>query len=71
MSNSASKHYTCDDVTYERWLAACEIHVGFIAGVDLDSCGDTLSRDAYDNGVTVAEHVHDALEQAGFPFDDG
>ena len=62
--------FTRQDVTYKVWLKSCETVIGRIAGVDLDACGDTMTRDAYDNDVSVFEHVHDALEQADFPFDE-
>ena len=61
--------YTSADVTFEQWLEACDHYVGKVAGVDLDALGDGMSRDAYDDEVTVKEYCHRQLEEAGFPLE--
>lgn len=55
-------------MTFPEWLQACDRECIRITGLDLDSvCGDTLTRDAYEDGVTPAAHVADALDNCDFP----
>jgi len=54
-------------MTFPEWLQACDRECIRITGLDLDSvCGDTLTRDAYEDGVTPAAHVADALDNCDF-----
>ena len=53
-------------LTYRQWMAQVEAQVEKRTGLSFDLLPDWLSRDSYEDGITVAEGVDACLEQIGF-----
>lgn len=54
------------DLTYRQWMAQVEAKVAKITGLDFGLLPDWLSRDSYEDGLSVQEGVDTCLEQVGF-----
>ena len=52
--------------TYRQWMTEVEAKVEKRTGLGFDLLPDWLSRDSYEDGMTVAEGVDACLEQVGF-----
>lgn len=57
---------TKNDMTYRQWMTEVEAKVMKITGLTFDLMPDWLSRDSYEDGLTVQEGVDTCLEQVGF-----
>lgn len=55
-----------NDMTYRQWMTEVEAKVMKITGLTFDLMPDWLSRDSYEDGLTVQEGVDTCLEQVGF-----
>lgn len=53
-------------LTYRQWMKEVEAQVEKITGLSFDLLPDWMSRDSYEDGLTVAEGVDKCLEQVGF-----
>lgn len=53
-------------LTYRQWMTEVEAKVVKITGLTFDLLPDWLSRDSYEDGLTVQEGVDTCLEQVGF-----
>lgn len=53
-------------LTYRQWMAQVEAQVETRTGLSFDLLPDWLSRDSYEDGLTVQEGVDTCLEQIGF-----
>lgn len=53
-------------LTYRQWMAQVEAQVEKRTGLSFDLLPDWLSRDSYEDGLTVQEGVDTCLEQVGF-----
>lgn len=54
------------NLTYRQWMTEVEAKVVKITGLTFDLLPDWLSRDSYEDGLTVQEGVDTCLEQIGF-----
>lgn len=54
------------NLTYRQWMTAVETKVAKITGLTFDLLPDWLSRDSYEDGLSVQEGVDTCLEQVGF-----
>lgn len=54
------------NLTYRQWMTEVDAGVEKRVGLNLDELPDWLSRDAYDDGLTVLQGVNACLEQVGF-----
>ncbi len=54
------------DLTYRQWMAQVEAKVEKRTGLTFDLMPDWLSRDAFEEGLSVQEGVDSCLEQVGF-----
>lgn len=52
-------------LTYRQWMMEIDAKVEKQVGLSLDELPDWLSRDAYENGMTVTQGVAACIEQAG------
>lgn len=59
-------NWTKADVDYSVWMGAVNKLVKHRCGVGLDEMPDWLSRDAFDDELSVAEGADMCLESAGF-----
>lgn len=55
-------------MTYEDWYAAVNEMFKAKYGLDMDDCGDWLSRDCYDSDMTVEEGFAEAELTMVDPF---
>lgn len=55
-------------MTYEEWYEAVNEMFKEKYGLDMDDCGDWLSRDAYDSDMTVEEGFQEAELSMVDPF---
>ena len=53
-------------LTYRQWMLEVEAKVEKITGLSFDLLPDWLSRDSFEEGLTVQEGVDSCLEQVGF-----
>ena len=53
-------------LTYRQWMAEVEAKVEKRTGLGFDMLPDWLSRDSFEDGLSVAEAVDACLEQVGF-----
>lgn len=53
-------------LTYRQWMTEVEAQVEKITGLGFDELRDWMSRDSFEDGLTVAEGVDTYLEQVGF-----
>jgi len=53
-------------LTYRQWMAEVEAKVEKRTGLGFDLLPDWLSRDSFEDGLSVAEAVDACLEQVGF-----
>lgn len=53
-------------MTYDAWMYAVDTLVEARCGLPMELLPDWLSRDAYDNGLTVQQGVEACLQQTGF-----
>jgi len=54
------------ELTYRQWMTQVEATVEKRTGLTFDLLPDWLSRDSYEDGLSVAEGVDICLEQVGF-----
>ena len=54
------------NLTYRQWMTEVEVGVEKRTGLTLDLLPDWLSRDAYEDGLSVQEGIDTCLEQVGF-----
>lgn len=54
------------ELTYRQWMTEVEAKVMKITGLDFALMPDWLSRDSYEDGLTIQEGVDTCLEQVGF-----
>lgn len=54
------------NLTYRQWMTEVEAQVVKITGLNFEEHNDWMSRDAYEDGLTVAEGISLCLEQIGF-----
>jgi hypothetical protein len=54
------------NLTYRQWMAEVEAKVEKRTGLGFDLLPDWMSRDSYEDGLTVQEGVDACLEQVGF-----
>lgn len=59
-------NWTKSDVAYNVWMKAVSKLVEHRCGLPAECLPDWLSRDAYDDELTVAEGADMCLESAGF-----
>lgn len=53
-------------LTYRQWMTEVEAKVEKVTGLSFDLLPDWLSRDSYEDGLSVTEGVDCCLEQVGF-----
>lgn len=53
-------------LTYRQWMTEVEMQVEKRTGLSFDILPDWMSRDSYEDGLTIAEGVDTCLEQVGF-----
>lgn len=53
-------------LTYRQWMIEVEAKVEKRTGLTFDLLPDWLSRDAYEDGLSIQEAVDNCLEQVGF-----
>lgn len=53
-------------MTYSEWMRAVNVEVEHLCGLPAECLPDWLSRDAYDDGLTVLEGAEMCLREAGF-----
>jgi len=53
-------------LTYRQWMTEVEAKVEKITGLGFDLLPDWLSRDSFEDGLSVQEGVDACLEQVGF-----
>lgn len=54
------------NLTYRQWMAEVEAKVEKVVGLSFDLLPDWLSRDAFEDGLSVQAGVDICLEQIGF-----
>ena len=54
------------NLTYRQWMTEVEAQVEKRTGLGFDMLPDWLSRDSFEDGMTVQEGVDACLEQVGF-----
>lgn len=54
------------ELTYRQWMAQVEAKIEKQTGLTFDLLPDWLSRDAFEDGLSVQEGVSACLEQIGF-----
>ena len=53
-------------LTYRQWMTEVEAKVEKITGLSFDLLPDWLSRDSFEDGLSVQEGVDACLEQVGY-----
>lgn len=53
-------------LTYRQWMTEVEAKVEKITGLGFDLLPDWMSRDSFEDGLSVQEGVDACLEQVGF-----
>ena len=66
MNKAASKA----ELTYQEWMAAIDRFLTKRIGLDQDCLADWMSRDAYDDGMTVSDGVRECLYAQDMMDDD-
>lgn len=59
---------THNELTYKEWMRAVDDVLLDKIGLDQDSLPDWLSRDAYENGMTVQDAATECVTEAGMGF---
>jgi len=54
------------NLTYRQWMLEVEAKVEKRTGLGFDLLPDWLSRDSYEDGMSIQEGVDACLEQVGF-----
>jgi hypothetical protein len=57
---------TMNKLTYRQWMTEVESKVEKVTGLTFDLLPDWMSRDSFEDGLTIAEGVDICLEQVGF-----
>ena len=53
-------------LTYRQWMIEVEAKVEKVTGLTFDLLPDWLSRDSFEDGLSIQEGVDTCLEQVGF-----
>jgi hypothetical protein len=57
---------TMNKLTYRQWMTEVESKVEKVTGLTFDLLPDWMSRDSFEDGLSIQEAVDICLEQVGF-----